>query len=95
MVLYAWISGKIKGYKKRKNREKTIPYVADNISVGKKYDVHLNNGRTFNSVEIVGTTQADEGSFSFTGWDELLVLKRDNGNRIFLKQSAIRFIEEV
>jgi len=95
MVIYAWISSKLKDRRKRKVRESTVPYVSENLTTGKKYNIHLNDGRIFESIEVVGTSEPEEGQFSFTGWEEMLILKRDTGKRIFLKQSSIRYIEEV
>ncbi len=94
-IIYAWISSKLKARRKRKVRESTVPYVSENLKTGKKYNVHLNDGRIFESIEVVGTSEPEEGQFSFTGWEEMLILKRGTGKRIFLKQSSIRFIEEV
>jgi hypothetical protein len=95
MIIYAWISSKMKARRKRKVRESTVPYVTENLSTGKKYNVHLNDGRKFDAIEIVGSSQPEEGQFSFTGWEEMLILKNVNNKRIFLKQSSIRFIEEI
>lgn len=95
MILYSWMSSKWKARRKRLVRASTVPYVSENLTTGKKYNVHLNDGRAFEATEIVGSSQPEEGQFSFTGWEEMLILKRDNGKRIFLKQASIRFIEEV
>jgi hypothetical protein len=95
MVIYTWISSKIKARRKLKVRQSTVPYVNENLTTGKKYNVHLNDGRIFESIEVVGSSQPEEGQFSFTGWEEMLILKKETGKRIFLKQASIRFVEEV
>ncbi|MFQ2430812.1 hypothetical protein ACK31J_19095, partial [Aeromonas caviae] len=60
-----------------------------------QYNVFLNDGRKFMAVELVGSTTIDDGQFSFAGWEGMLVLKQANSKRIFLKQSAVRYIEEL
>ncbi|MDD5114702.1 MAG: hypothetical protein PHC94_11860 [Methylobacter sp.] len=95
LVIWGIISSKLKARKRRKAREKSLPYVEDNIHPGVQYNVNLNDGRKFLAVELVGSSTIDDGQFSFAGWEGMLVLKQADGKRIFLKQSAVRFIEEI
>lgn len=63
--------------------------------LGSKYNVFINDGRKFMGVELLGSSTEADGQFSFAGWEGMLVLKQPNGKRIFLKQSAVRYIEEI
>ncbi|MHB1232679.1 MAG: hypothetical protein ACYCZQ_08905 [Burkholderiales bacterium] len=95
MIIYAYIASKIKDRKRKKARDRSLPFVEDNVRPGVQYNVFLNDGRKFVSVELVGSSTVDDGQFSFAGWVGMLVLKQANGKRIFLKQSAVRYIEEL
>jgi hypothetical protein len=95
MIVWGYFAAKFNARKRKDAREKTLPYVEDNVRPGVQYNVNLNDGRKFTSVELLGSSKIDEGQFSFAGWDGTLVLKQADGRRIFLKQSAVRFIEEV
>lgn len=95
MIIYAYIASKIKDRKRKKARDKSLPFVEDNVRPGVQYNVFLNDGRQFMSVELVGSSTVADGQFSFAGWEGMLVLKQANGKRIFLKQSAVRYIEEL
>ncbi len=75
-------------------REKSIPVAENNIRVGLKYNIQLNDGKRFLAVEIIGSSTREEGHFTFAGWDSMLVIRQETGKRVFLKQSSIRFIEE-
>ena len=95
MVVYAFISSKIKERKRKKARDKSLPFVEDNVRPGAQYNIFLNDGRKFVGIELVGSSTVADGQFSFAGWEGMLVLKQANGKRIFLKQSAVRYIEEL
>jgi hypothetical protein len=95
MVIWAIIASKLKERKRKKAREKSLPFVEDNVRPGVQYNVILNDGRKFIAVELVGSSTIDDGQFSFAGWEAMLVLKQADGKRIFLKQSAVRYIEEI
>jgi len=95
MIVYGYISSKIKARKRRKARDKSLPYVEDNVQPGVNYNVFLNDGRKFLGVELVGSTTVEDGQYSFAGWEGMLVLKQATGKRIFIKQTAVRYIEEI
>lgn len=95
IIIYAYIASKIKDRKRKKARDKSLPFVEDNVRPGVQYNIFLNDGRKFLSVELVGSSTVDDGQFSFAGWEGMLVLKQANSKRIFLKQSAVRYIEEL
>ena len=94
MVIYGYVAAKFKARKKRIAREKSLPLVADTVRLGTKYNVHLSDGRKFIQVEFVGSALAEDNTLPFSGWEDMLILKHDNGKKIFLKQSAVRVIEE-
>ncbi len=95
MVIYGYVSSKLKDRKRKKVREKSLPYVEDNVRAGCRYNVALSDNRRFENVELVGTSTVENGQFSFAGWEGMLVLKQTNGKRLFLKQSGVRYIEEL
>lgn len=95
MIIYAYITAKIKERKRKKARAQSLPFVEDNVRLGVKYNVFLNDGRKFLNVELLGSSSVEEGQFSFAGWEGMLVLKQANHKRIFLKQSSVRYIEEI
>jgi hypothetical protein len=57
--------------------------------------VCLGDGCRFEHVQLIGCSTAEDGQFSFSGWEGMLVLKGQNEKRIFLKLSAVRYIEEI
>ncbi|MDR2113586.1 MAG: hypothetical protein LBQ62_10925 [Candidatus Accumulibacter sp.] len=95
MVVWGYVSSKLKARKRRESREKSLPFVEDNVRPGVLYNVCLNDGRRFEGVQLVGCSTTEDGQFSFSGWEGMLVLKGQNGKRIFLKPSAVRYIEEI
>ena len=64
-------------------------------SHGVLYNVCLSDGRRFERVHILGCSTAEDGRFSFFGWEGMLVLKGESEKRVFLKQSAVRYVEEI
>ena len=94
LILYGLISSKLTERRKRKAREKALPYVADTIRVGTKYDVQMSDGRRFESVEIIGTNNPQDGQFPLGGWDGLLVLRLDSGKKAYVRQSSVRCVIE-
>ena len=94
LVAVGWISSRFTAYRKRRNRENSVPITSENLRRGYKYNVFLANGTSYPDVEIVGTTDAESGQFSLGAYDGMLVLKRANGKSVFVKQSFVRFIEE-
>ena len=92
--IIAYISSKIRAYRQRKQREKSLPFVEDNISQGASYNVFLCDGKKYLSVHIVGTSDTSTGQFSIGGWEGMLVLMQSSGKRVFIKQSSVRCIEE-
>lgn len=94
MVAYGMISSRVSAYRKRRNRESTVPITDQNLRRGSRYNVFLANGASYMDVEIVGTTDAESGQFSLGAYDGMLVLQRANAKKVFVKQSFVRFIEE-
>jgi hypothetical protein len=95
LIVYGIISSKLKTYKQRKAREKSLPFVADNFHVDVLYRIQLTDGKVFQPVKLIGTSSAADGQFSLGGWEGMLVLMQSNGKRIFVKQSSVRCVEEI
>ena len=95
MVIYGYISSKLSDRKKRKIREKSIPLISETLKTGIFYKVFLSDGRSFNNVKILGSVEGDDAEFSFANWEGVLVLLNENNKKIFIKKSAVRFVEEL
>lgn len=95
LIIYGIISSKIKANRQRSAREKLLPYIEDTVRAGQRYHIHLSDGRIYREVELVGTNDPSSGQFSLGGFEGLLVLKQVSGKRIFVRQSAVRSIEEL
>ena len=95
LVVYGMISSKLTDRRKRKAREKSLPYVSDTIRVGPRYDVQMSDGRRFENVEILGTNDPQDGQFPLGGWDGLLVLRLDSGKKAYVRQISVRCVVEV
>ncbi len=95
LVVYGMVSSKLKERRRRKAREKALPYIQDTIRVGPRYDVQLSDGRRFESVEILGTNDPQDGQFPLGGWDGLLVLRLESGKKAYVRQTSVRCVIEV
>ena len=95
LVVYGMISSKRTEIRKRKAREKALPYVNDTIRVGLRYDVQMSDGRRFENVEILGTNDPQDGQFPLGGWDGLLVLCLESGKKAYVRQISVRCVVEV
>ena len=95
MIIYAWVSSKITNYRRRKNRQRNIPTLEDQIRTGVRYNLVLNSGAKLENVEILGLSSPEEGSFSFWGYENTLVLARQNGKKVYVKSASIKFAEEI
>lgn len=95
LVVYGIVSTKLRERRRRKAREKALPYVQDTIRVGPRYDLQLSDGRRFARVEILGTTDPQDGQFPLGGWDGLLVLRLENGKKAYVRQISVRCVVEV
>jgi hypothetical protein len=94
LILYGIVSSKLKARRQRKQREKSLPFVDDNIRPGVPYNVHLSDGKKYFGAQIVGTSDSTSGQFSIGGWEGMLVLMQSNGKRVFVRQSSVRCVEE-
>ena len=94
LILYGIVSSKLKARSQRKQREKSLPFVDDNIRPGVAYNIHLNDGKQYLGAQIVGTSDSTSGQFSIGGREGMLVLMQSNGKRVFVRQFAVRCVEE-
>ena len=67
----------------------------DTIQSGKRYNIYLSDGRSFPDVSLVGTNDPHAGQSALGGWEGMLVLARNTGKRIFVRQTSVRCVEEV
>ena len=95
LIVYGLASSKLKAHRLRKAREKYLPFVEDNVRPGVQYNVYSSNGQKFLDVELIGASDAEIGQFVMGGWSGMLILKRKDGKRIFIRQSSVRCIEEL
>jgi hypothetical protein len=94
LIAYGIVSSKLKIRQQRKAREKSLPFVDDNVQRNLPYNVFLSDGRKFLNVKLIGTSDSSSGQFAIGGWEGMLVLMQPNGKRVFVRQSSVRCIEE-
>lgn len=94
LIVYAWIASSLKSRRQRREREKSLPFVADNVSPDVPYNIFLSDGKKYLGVQLVGTSDAASGQFAIGGWEGMLVMRQANGKRIFVRQASVRCIEE-
>src|SRR4051794_33284292 len=86
LILYAFVSSKIKATRQRRAREKTLPFVAETVRTGQRYNVYMSDGRKFLAIEILGTSDPADGQSPIGGWEGMLVLKQSTGKKVFIRQ---------
>jgi hypothetical protein len=94
LILVSFISSKLTARRQRKQREKSLPFVEDNVRVGVSYNVYMNDGRKFLACQLAGTSDDASGKFIMGGWEGMLVILQSNGKRAFVRQGSVRCIEE-
>jgi flagellar biosynthesis/type III secretory pathway M-ring protein FliF/YscJ len=95
LIVYGIISSKIASRRRKRAREKVLPYVEDTVRPGKRYNVYLSDGRSFPDVELIGTNDPELGQMPIGGWEGMLVLANATGKRIFVRHASVRCVEEV
>lgn len=95
LIAFAYVKSRVSAARRRAKREKTLPYVGETVRAGARYDVHLSDGRRFEGVELVGTSDPEDRSLPIGGWEGLLVLRLESGKRAFVRLSAVRVVVEV
>lgn len=94
LIVYASVSSKMQAKRRRAAREKLLPYLQESIQPGQCYTIHLSDGRMYRNVELLGTNDPQAEQFALGGWESLLVLRQASGKRLFIRQAAIRCLEE-
>ena len=94
LVVYGIVSSKLSDRRKRKARQKALPFVEETIRAGHRYDVQLSDGRRFPGVEILGTSDPMDGQSPLGGWEGLLVLRLENGKKAYVRQTSVRCVVE-
>ena len=93
-VVYAFASAKRNARKQRETRQERLPILNDAPRVGSRYDLRLSDGRVFNDVELLGTTDPEPGAAALGDWGTLLVIGLPNGKKAYLRPYAVRVIQE-
>lgn len=94
LILYAIVSSKLKARRIRIQREKSLPFIEDNVQPGVPYNVYLSDGKRFAGAQLLGTSDSAAGHYSIGGWEGMLVFMQANGKRVFVRQASVRCIEE-
>lgn len=95
MVIYGYVSAKISSRKEAKVRKQSLPVTEDYITVHKRYNVYLTDGKNFEQVEFVGEVNGNDGVFTLGGYEGMLVLKKKDGKKVYLKKTIVKMVEEV
>ncbi len=94
LIVYGIVSSKLTASRQRKAREKALPFVAETVRTGQRYNVYMSDGRKFLDVEILGTSDPADGQSPIGGWEGMLVLKQSSAKKVFIRQSSVRCVEE-
>jgi hypothetical protein len=94
LILYSIVSSKLETSRQRKAREKVLPFVAETVRTGQRYNVYMSDGHKFLDVEILGTSDPEDGRSAIGGWGGMLVLKQAASKRVFIRQNSVRYVEE-
>ena len=95
LIIYGIISSNLKDRRIRKLRKKTLPSIPETIKAGGTYNFYLSNGKEFKTMKVVGITDVQTQSYPLFPLDALLVVERQDGKKIFIKPTAVRYFEEV
>ena len=95
LIVCGIVSSKLSARRQRKLREKSLPFIEDNVQLGVAYNVYLSDGREFRNAQLLGTSDSTSGRFAIGGWEGMLILKQSNSKRVFIRQSSVRCVEEV
>lgn len=95
LIVYGIISSKISSAKSKREMDKALQNPDDKILTGAMYDIHLRSGKKMPAMILVGRVTPAETQSPYTGWEGMIILKKENGRKIFVKQSEIRMVEEV
>ena len=94
LIIYAMISSGRKERKRMSAREQTVPIVTARLDTMTPYHVVLSDGRMLQAVRLLGTAETGQGGFSLGGGEGMLILMQSSGKRVFIRQAAVRMIEE-
>ncbi|WP_456432329.1 hypothetical protein [Nitratifractor sp.] len=94
MIVYGYLESRYSRWRKNRLREKTIPRIHEGLHTDRAYNVHLSDGRKFLGVHIMGSIEDEDAQIYFAGWEGILVLAKADGKKIYVKKSAVRYLEE-
>lgn len=69
-----------------------MPLISDYPRLGIRYNVHLSDGRKFLNAELLGSVEQNDASFTFAGYDGMLVLRQESGKKAYIKTPSVRCI---
>ena len=94
LIIYGIVSSRLKDRKRQKLRARTIPMITEYPTADGAYNIHLSDGRKFLDAKLIGTVEGEDASFSFAGYEGMVVIELSSGKKAFVKKSAIRYLEE-
>ena len=83
------VPSKLENRRNTKIRSKTIPMITGYPTTDALYNLHLSDGRKFLNTLILGSIKGDTATFSFAGYDGMLVIKLKSGRRAFIKKHLL------
>ena len=94
LIVYGIVSAKINARTQRLAQERTRPFLQDTLVPDLLYDLSLSDGRKFNAVRLLGTTDPDLRLSPLGEWGVMLVLLLPSGKKAFVRPHSVRCIEE-
>ena len=98
-TIFVWIvraiaSSKREARERLETRKARLPVLDEAPRVGSHYDLCLSDGRVFNGVKLLGTTDPEPAAAALGDWGTLLVVALADGKKVFLRPHAVRVIRE-
>jgi hypothetical protein len=94
-TFFLWVRSELKQRKERKARKAVMPELETELQTQKPCNIKLNDGTRFNNVMLLGTVDRKAGSLFLMGWENAFVLQTAEKNKIYIRSTAIRWIEEI
>ncbi len=94
-MFFLWVRNELKQRKERSARKAAMQALEMGLQTQKPCNLKLNDGTRFNNVMLLGAFDAKAGSLSLIGWENALVLQTAEKHKIYIRSTAIRWIEEI
>ncbi|MCZ8131726.1 MAG: hypothetical protein O9284_10575 [Steroidobacteraceae bacterium] len=95
LIAFGYVKSRVTAARRRAERQKTLPFIWGPLRGGARYDVYLSDGRLFEGVALMGTSDPEDRSLPIGDWEGLLVLGLASGKRAFVRLSEVRVVVEV